>query len=75
MLPLLNLYNNIFTYNFALFRNDIPLYYFFLVSREKSEVAGFFVFSHIQMMGYVMIKDCPEGLNTPLGLSIGEKLL
>ncbi len=36
-------------------------------SREESEVAGFFVFSHIQMMGYfrvgeIRVNECPTGL-------------
>ncbi len=39
-------------------------------SREESEAAGSFVFSHIQMMGhfrlgYVMVNECPAGLESP----------
>ncbi len=37
---------------------------------EKSEVVGFFVFSHIQMMGYfrlgkVRVDECSAGLSPP----------
>ncbi len=41
-------------------------------SREESEVAGFFVFSLVLIMGYlrlgyVRVNECPAGLEPPLG--------
>ena len=41
----------------------------------ESEVAGFFVFSHIWMMGYFRLgwlglNDCPAGLEPPSGARI-----
>ena len=33
-----------------------------LGSREESEVAGFSVFSHKRMVGYIRVNECPTGL-------------
>ena len=43
----------------------------FFGSREESKVSGFFVFSHIRMMGYVRlvyirVNECPAGLEPPV---------
>ncbi len=38
----------------------IPVYK--IGSVEEPEVAGFFVFSHIWMMGYFRFNECPAGL-------------
>ncbi len=39
-------------------------------SREESEVAGFFIFSHVRMMGYLRLglyNDCLTGLELTAG--------
>ena len=44
--------------------------------REESEVACFFVFSHIQMLGYFRLGKVIQGFKSALeGLGIPEKLL
>ena len=40
----------------------------------ESEVAGFFVFSHIRMIGYLRDNDCPTGLEPPAVAKKGKKL-
>ncbi len=40
------------------------------MSREASEVSGFFVFTNIRMMGYIRLvkdKDCPAGTIPEIG--------
>ena len=42
-------------------------------SREESEVAGFFIFLHIRMMGYFRLMIAPEGKFGPDWLEIGGR--